>query len=115
MKQSNLFKEFKNLNPWPVLFEDTANARLEAMLMAEEEKKEKGTSQRLIIDLISKATTALKTFPPDDSIFTDPMPSLDNLHIWLVVTLGHKKILLKAQYRLDEKVCAVTDIGVKGT
>ncbi len=114
MKTHKLFEEFRKLNPWPVLFDGPANAVLDALVKAEEGKEEGEKSQKLLIDLISKAALVLKTFPPDDNFFTDPRPSLDNLHIWLVVSVGHKKVLVKAQYRLDEHICWITELGLKG-
>jgi hypothetical protein len=28
--------------------------------------------------------------------------------------VGHKKVLVKAQYRLDEHICWITELGLKG-
>lgn len=113
MKQSKLYEQFKRLNPWPVRFKDAAQKVLDDLIREEAGKGDQGKSQKLILDLFKGAAEHLKTFPPDDRFFTDPRPSLANVQIWLVVTLPHKKVLVKAEYTLEDHLCWVTEIGVR--
>lgn len=111
MKYGKLFEDFRKLNPWEVVFTPEVKRVLTAL--ATEDEIPEGKSNRLVLEITEKAFEVLTTFPPNDSFFTDPRPSLQDLTVWLVVTLPHKKVLIKAEYRLEERRCWVTEFGIK--
>ena len=113
MKFGKLFDDFRKLNPWPVVNTEQVESVLDGLMKDEEQNAEGGKTQRLIIELFQKATHLLRNFPPDDTFFTDPRPYLFDVTVWLVVSQAHKKIMLKAEYRLYEHLCVVTEFSVK--
>ena len=113
MKFGKLYEDFKKLNPWLVESTELVLERLEKLMEEEGKAKDGEKSQRLVLELFQKVTVMLANFPPDDTFFTDPKPFLYDLSIWLVVTHSHKKIRVKAEYRLHEHRCLITDWVVK--
>jgi hypothetical protein len=70
-------------------------------------------SNKVVLGVARIAFGMLSTFPPDDEFFKDPLPSLNDPSIWRVVTAKGKQILIKAEYRLREKKCVVTEFAIK--
>ena len=115
MRHGKLFNEFINRNPWPVTLTEAAHQALDDLLEAEgrEQVGDEGKSLKVVIDLFERAFGLLGYFPPDDKFFTDPRPSVQDMSIWLVVALPGKNIMVKAQYRLQDHQCVVTELWVK--
>lgn len=63
--------------------------------------------------ILDKVTSKLETFPPDPNYFKDPKPSLHDMRIWLTVSDGHLRFMLKVEYRLDKKTCFIVDFDPK--
>jgi hypothetical protein len=114
MKSKNMFSEFIRHNPWPVSLTAEAHQALDELIEAEGFIGDGGKSQKIAINIIQRALVLLGTFPPDERYFTDPRPSIQDMSIWLVVTIPGKNIMVKAQYRLSDHQCVVTELWVKG-
>lgn len=96
-------EEFIKANPWPVVFEDSVTDQV-------------GTYHRqhpMMVGLLERVVSKLKTFPLDDHYFKDPRPSLHDMRIWLTVTEGRLRFMLKVEYRLEPSICFIVDFVPK--
>jgi hypothetical protein len=99
----SLYRNFVAANPWQVKFEDMAMDVVE------------GYVERfpMVLGVLEKVVSKLETFPPDPSFFLDPRPSLHDMRIWLTVSEGNLRFVLKVEYRLDSKICFIVDFRSK--
>jgi hypothetical protein len=98
-----LYKEFAKASPWPVEFDD-------AVLDGIAEYAERSP---MVIGVLERVVSKLAIFPPDPAFFLDPRPSFHDMRIWLTVSEGNLRFLLKVEYRLDSKTCFIVDFQPK--
>jgi hypothetical protein len=94
-----LYEEFIKANPWQVEFEDSIQSRVAAYY-----KK-----HPTIVGVLEKVVSKLETFPPDENYFENPRPSLHDMRIWLTVSEGRLRFVLKVEYRLEPKTCFIVE------
>lgn len=94
-----LYEDFIKGNPWAVVFDDSIKTKVEAYY-----KK-----HPTIVGVLEKVVSKLETFPPDKDYFDNPKPSLHDMRIWLTVSEGSLRFLLKVEYRLDQKTCFIVE------
>jgi hypothetical protein len=92
-----LYEAFINLNPWPVEFEESVKPKVEAY----------HAKHPFVAGVLGKVVLKLETFPPDDHYFENPRPSLHDMRIWLTVSEGRLRFLLKVEYRFEQKTCFI--------
>lgn len=98
-----LYADFMKLNPWPVEFDEPVKEPLRQYSDANPE----------LVGVLAKIASKLETFPPDPDYFEDPKPSLHDMRIWLTVSEGHLRFMLKVEYRLDKMTCFIVDFDPK--
>ena len=100
---NELYEDFIKANPWPVKFDDPVEPKIE-------DYYKKHSS---IVSVLEKVVSKLETFPPDPDYFENPKPSLHDMRIWLTISDGALRFLLKVEYRLAQKTCFIVDFVPK--
>ena len=98
-----LYEEFIKVNPWLVDFDDPLKPKIE----------DYSGKHPSIVGVLDKVVSKLETFPPDRDYFENPRPSLHDMRIWLTVSDGALRFLLKVEYRLDQKTCFIVEFVPK--
>src|SRR5665213_1762288 len=109
MKLKGIYEELKKLNPWPVEYLSAIEDYVESVLGPRGKQKE----NRILLELLELTVLKLETFPPDPDFFEEPKPWFQDITIWVTVTRNHRKVSLKAQYRLSEKKCVIVEMKIK--
>lgn len=98
-----LYEEFIKLNPWDVEVDEPIKPKI----------AEYSAKHPTVISVLEKVVSKLETFPPDPDFFDDPKPSLHDMRIWLTVTDGSLRFVLKVEYRLDQEKCFIVEFLAK--
>jgi hypothetical protein len=98
-----LYEEFIKANPWPVVFEDSVKPKVEGY----------HAKRPMMVGVLERVVSRLETFPPDDHYFKNPRPSLHDMRIWLTVSEGRLRFMLKVEYRLELKTCFIVQFVPK--
>ncbi len=96
-------EEFIKLNPWDVEFDDPVKPKIE----------DYSAKHPTVIGVLERVVSKLETFPPDPDFFEAPQPSLHDMRIWLTITDGSLRFVLKVEYRLDQEKCFITEFFAK--
>ena len=97
--RNQLYEQFIKLNPWPVEFEESVQPKVESY----------HHQHPAVAGMLEKVVSKLETFPPDEHYFKNPRPSLHDMRIWLTVSEGRLRFLLKVEYRLEQKTCFIVE------
>jgi len=94
-----LYQDFINANPWPVEFDELVKPKIEVYY----------EQHPSIVSVLDKVVSKLETFPPDPDYFEKPRPSLHDARMWVTVSEGRLRFMLKVEYWLAQKTCFIVE------